>query len=148
MSGMPPATAASNSRSTPASSAAANSSAPTLASSSLFAVTTGLPAPSAVGDQLAGRLDAADHLDDEVDVGVGDDVVGVAGEHALGQARRRAHGDRLRTATRVISSRDPVRASIALRLLGDELDERGTDVAAAEQADADGATGRRHAGAG
>ena len=44
MKGMPPATAASNSRSTPASSAAANSSAPTLASSSLFPVTTGLPA--------------------------------------------------------------------------------------------------------
>jgi hypothetical protein len=44
MMGMPPATAASNSRSTPAASAAANSSAPTLASSSLLAVTTGLPA--------------------------------------------------------------------------------------------------------
>ena len=46
--GMPPATAASNSRSTPASSAAAYSSVPTLASSSLFAVTTGLPCLSAV----------------------------------------------------------------------------------------------------
>ena len=45
---MPPATAASNSRSTPASSAAANSSVPTLASSSLLAVTTGLPCLSAV----------------------------------------------------------------------------------------------------
>ena len=32
-------------------------------------------------DQLAGRLDAADDLDDEVDVGVGDDVVGIARQH-------------------------------------------------------------------
>ena len=45
---MPPATAASNSRSTWAASAAANSSVPTLASSSLLAVTTGLPSCSAV----------------------------------------------------------------------------------------------------
>src|SRR5438270_301307 len=44
MSGMAPATAASNSRSRPAAAAASNSSAPTLASSSLLAVTTGLPA--------------------------------------------------------------------------------------------------------
>ncbi len=45
---MPPATAASKSRSCPASSAAAKSSVPTLASSSLLAVTTGLPWRSAV----------------------------------------------------------------------------------------------------
>ena len=47
-SGIPPATAASKSRSTPCRSAAWNSSTPTLASSSLLAVTTGLPAASAV----------------------------------------------------------------------------------------------------
>ena len=50
------------------------------------------------GDQLAGRLDAADDLDDEVDVRIGDDVVGVAGEHAGRQvdvavAGEVAHGD-------------------------------------------------------
>ena len=84
MKGMPPATAASNSRSLPAASAAANSSAPTLASSSLLPVTTGLPGQGGE-DQLAGRLDAADHLDHDVDAGVGDDVGGVGGEDAVGQ---------------------------------------------------------------
>jgi hypothetical protein len=44
ISGIPPATAASKRRSTPAVAAASNSSAPQLASSSLLAVTTGLPA--------------------------------------------------------------------------------------------------------
>src|SRR5579862_3607270 len=44
MSGIPPPTAASNNRSTPAVAAASNSSCPTLATSSLLAVTTGLPA--------------------------------------------------------------------------------------------------------
>ena len=44
ISGMPPATAASKSRSTPAPSAAWNSSAPAVASSSLLPVITGLPA--------------------------------------------------------------------------------------------------------
>ena len=48
MSGMPPATDASNSRSTPAVAATSNSSSPKFASSSLFAVTTGLPDFSAV----------------------------------------------------------------------------------------------------
>ena len=98
MSGMPPATAASNSRSTPAASAAANSSAPTLASSSLLPVTTGLPAARAARIERAGRLDAADHLDDDVDARVGDDVGGVGGEHAVGQLDAAllagaAHGD-------------------------------------------------------
>ena len=70
--GMPPATDASNSRSTPAVAATSNSSSPKLASSSLFAVTTGLPDFSAVEDQRTRGLDAADHLDDHVDVAVGD----------------------------------------------------------------------------
>ncbi len=85
MSGIPPATAASKSRSTPCSSASANSSVPTLASSSLLPVTTGLPASQRGCDQLAGRFDATDHLDDEIDVGVDDHLVGVAGEHTVGQ---------------------------------------------------------------
>ena len=33
------------------------------------------------GDQLAGRLDAADDLDDEVDVGIDHDVVGITRQH-------------------------------------------------------------------
>ena len=49
-------------------------------------------------DQLARRLDAADDLDDEVDVRIGDDVVGIAGEHAFGDvdvalAGEVAHGN-------------------------------------------------------
>ena len=67
---MPPATDASNSRSTPAPSAVSNSSLPKLASSSLLAVTTGLPAFSASTIELARRLDPTDDLDDDVDVGV------------------------------------------------------------------------------
>ena len=62
--------------------ATSNSSSPKFASSSLFAVTTGLPAFSAVEDERARRLDPADHLDDDVDVGIGDDALGVVGEHA------------------------------------------------------------------
>ena len=89
MSGIPPATDASNSRSTPAFSAASNSSWPKLASSSLFAVTTGLHAFSAAEHQAARRLDAADHLDDHVDVRIGDDRLGVVREHAARRARRR-----------------------------------------------------------
>ena len=47
------------------------------ASSSLFAVTTGLPAFSAATISVAGRLDPADDLDDDVDVGIADHGVGV-----------------------------------------------------------------------
>ena len=88
------------------------------------------------GDQLAGRLDAADDLDDDVDVGIGDDVVGVAGQHAGRQvdvtvARQVADGD---------AGDLELHARAGLDLLGlggDQPDERGTDVAAAEDPDAD-----------
>ena len=111
MIGMPPATAASNSRSTPAASLAANSSVPTLASSSLLAVTTGLPCAQRGGDQLAGRLDAADDLDDQVDRRIGDHgwASRVSTPSASSTSRSRL---RLRTATAPTSRRTPVRASI------------------------------------
>ena len=136
MIGMPPATAASNSRSDPAASAAAYSSAPTLASSSLFAVTTGLPAASAVEDQLAGRFDAADHLDDEVDVGIVDDAVGIAGEHASATSTSRsgrqvAHGDPGDLQPDAGALLDGAPAAPG------RVDERTADVAAAEQTDPD-----------
>ena len=85
MSGMPPATDASNSRSTPAFSAASNSSSPKLASSSLFAVTTGLAAFSAARIRLRAGSTPPIDLDDDVDVGVGDDRLGVVREHAVGE---------------------------------------------------------------
>ena len=43
-------------------------------------------------DEGAGRLDAADDLDDQVDVGVGDDAGGVVGEHAGGEGRPAGDG--------------------------------------------------------
>ena len=70
---MPPATAASKSRSTPARSAAANSSAPYVGQQLLVGGDDRLAGLERVEDQLAGRLDAADDLDDDVDVGVVDD---------------------------------------------------------------------------
>ena len=49
----------------------------------MFAVTTGLPCRERLEDEAAGRLDAADRLDDEIDVRVGDDAMGIAGEDRL-----------------------------------------------------------------
>ena len=120
MSGMPPATAASKSRSTPAASAAANSSAPRLARSSLLPVTTGLPARQGGEDQRAGRLDAADHLDDHVDDGSATTAAasvvrtpsGSVDRALLGQA---AHGDRRHLEAHAGAGLDLV------GLLGDEL---------------------------
>ena len=68
MTGMPPATAASKASGTLRCSAHAASSAPWTASSALFAVTTGLPAPIAACDELArGAVRAADQLDHDID---------------------------------------------------------------------------------
>ena len=88
------------------------------------------------GDQLACRLDAADDLDDDVDGGIGDDVVGVAGEHAGRQVdvavtRQVADGDPGDL------ERDPGPGLDLLGLRGDQADERRPDVAASEDADAD-----------
>ena len=89
-------------------------------------------------DQLAGRLDAADHLDDEVDRRVLDDLGGVAGEHALGGSDTARSRERLRTATRATASAEPGARLDRRRPLADEPDERAADVATAEDADADG----------
>ena len=87
-------------------------------------------------DQLAGRLDAADRFDDEVDVRIGHHRVGVTGEHAVGEfdvagRRQVAHGDPGDLEAQPGAALDDVR----LRL--DELHERGTDVAAPEYPDPD-----------
>ena len=117
-----------------AAAAAANSSAPTLASSSLLAVTTGLPAASAVEDQLPGRLDAADDLDHDVDVGVVHHGGAVAGEDAFGEvdvalARQVAHGDGGDLQAEAGAGLDGV------GLLGDQRHQRGADVAATQHPD-------------
>ena len=64
----------------------------------MLAVTTLAPFSSADEDQRAGRLDAADHLDHQVDVVAGHQARGVGGEQPLGDvdlARRvdPAYGD-------------------------------------------------------
>ena len=99
-------------------------------------MTTGLPAFDRLHDQLAGGLDAADDLDDEVDLGVVDDRGGVVGEDAGGQLDRplAAH----------VAHRHPGHLEaepgagldgVALGL--DQPDEGGADVAAAQDPDAD-----------
>ena len=77
MSGMPPATDASNSRSTPAPSAVSNSSRADVGEQLLVGGDDGLARLQRVEDQRACRLDAADDLDDDVDVGIADDRGGV-----------------------------------------------------------------------
>jgi hypothetical protein len=135
MSGMPPATDASKRRSTPEPSAVSNSSLPTLASSSLLAVTTGLPALSA--SVMSERLDAADHLDDDVDGGIGHDALGVAGEAArrdrdVALPGQVAHGDPGNLDAHTGPTLDHV------GVLVDEPHQRRADVPAAEQADPNG----------
>ena len=78
MSGMPPATDASNSRSTPAPLGGLEQLLADVGEQLLVGGDdrlAGLRARSRI--ELARRLDAADHLDDDVDVGVGDDGLGV-----------------------------------------------------------------------
>ena len=134
MSGMPPATDASKSRSTPAAAAASNSSLPTLASSSLLPVTTGLPSLSASRIKRARRFDAADQLDDDVDVGRLHHRFGVVREHAVGEldrplAREVAHRDLGHLDAQPRTAPDDV------GVLREQRDHRRADIAAAEQAD-------------
>ena len=131
---MPPATAASKRRSTPAVGGLEQLDAD-VGEQLLVGGDDRLAAGQRRRDQLAGRLDAADDLDDEVDVGVGDDVVGVAGEHArteldVAVARQVAHGD---------PGDLQLDAGARLDLLGlggHEADEGAADVAASEDPDA------------
>ena len=83
--GTPPATAASKRRSTPARVGRRVQLGPVVGEQLLVAGDHRLAALEGGEDQLAGRLDAADHLDHHVDVGVVDHRRRVAGEHALGQ---------------------------------------------------------------
>ena len=88
-SGMPPPTAASNSTSTPDASAVANTSAPTLASSSLLAVTTGLPALSASRmSWRAGSMPPITSITTSMSGSLTTDG-GVVGERGRGAGRRR-----------------------------------------------------------
>ena len=110
-SGMPPPTAASNSRSTPAASAAANSSAPTLASSSLLAVTTGLPALSASRmSWRAGSMPPITSITTSTSGSLTTEAASLV-KRSVGRSTPRSL-EALRTATRAISRRSPVRDSM------------------------------------
>ena len=86
--GIAPATAASKYRSHGGVSAASASSPVSSASSALLAVTTDLPGVERRQQQRRGAVDAADHLDDDVDVVAGDQRLRVGGE----QLRRERPG--------------------------------------------------------
>ena len=87
--------------------------------------------------QLPGRLDAAHDLDDDVDVGIGDDRPGVVGEHVGGQLDVAAAG-RVPDGDTGDLEVEPGARRDGGPLAGHEGDERGADGAAAEHADADG----------
>src|SRR4051812_33723221 len=112
--GTPPATAASKSRSTPATSAAAYSSAPWLASSSLLPVTTGLPLFSAV--RMSSRAGSMPPISSTTTSTSGSSTTDAASSvrtpsgSSTGRSRLR-----LRTATRVTSRRSPVRRTTSSR---------------------------------
>ena len=87
------------------------------------------------GDELAGRLDPADDLDDEVDRRVVDHAVRVPGEHAVARSTSRSRL-RLRTATARDLQAHAGAGERSRRLAAlDQLHERGADVAAPEQTD-------------
>ena len=95
-----------------------------------------LAGPQRRDDQPPRRLDPTDHLDHEVDVGVDDDAVCVAGEDAIGELDI--------ALSRHVADRDPrdlePHTGSRLDRIGlprDELHQRGADVAAAEHTDPD-----------
>ena len=112
------------------------------------AVTTGLPASSAVEDQLRRRLDPADQLDDDVDVRSRTTACGVVGEPVRGRRLGARGVARSRTATRATSSRTPVRPAMPSASRVDERRRarrrRCRSRAARRGRRSDGARRRRH----
>src|SRR5436189_3229028 len=115
MRGMPPATDASNRKSTPAPSAVSNSERPCIASSSLLAVTTGLPAMSA--STMSERAGSTPPITSTTMSTSGSftkpSTSSVKQLEGSGRPRSRPTS---RTATRVISSGTPERVSITSAL--------------------------------
>ena len=112
MSGMPPPTDASNSRSRPADAAAWNSSEPTLASSSLLAVITGLPAlrASRISERAGSMPPMTSTTTSTPASSTTDSASWVRMPSGMATPRSLAV---LRTATRASSRSTPVRVSIA-----------------------------------
>ena len=93
-------------------------------------------------DQLAGRFDAADHLDHDVDIGITDDRRRLVGEQRsidlhVAAARQIADGDAHDLQLNSGAGLD------LLAALGDELDERSADVSAPEHTDTNESPGHR-----
>ncbi len=86
--------------------------------------------------QLACRLDAADDLDDDVDLGVDHDPGGVEREHVLGQLDRTLLGQAPHRHTGHLEEH-PGAGGDGVAAAVDEIDQRRADVAAAQQTDAD-----------
>ncbi len=133
-SGMPPPTAASNSTSTPDASAVANTSPPWLASSSLLAVMTGLPALSASRmNWRAGSMPPITSMTTSMSGSLTTDAASLV-KRSRGRSTPRSF-EALRTATRVISMLQARARLDAVGLLTDQLDEGRADRAASEQTD-------------
>ena len=135
ISGMPPATADSKSRSTPAVEAASKSSAPQLASSSLLAVTTGLPDFRA--SRIRVRAGSMPPMTSTTTSTVGIDHHGAwrrwsGCPSGTGASRSR---DRLRTATAASSRSQAGAGRDAVAVLDEQAHQRSADVAAAQQPD-------------
>ena len=132
---MPPATAASKSRSTPALLGGLEQLGPVRGEQLLVAGDDRLAGLEGGEDELAGRLDAPDELDDEVDLGVVDDRGRVGGEELRRERDRArlvqvAHGD-------PSDLEAQARAGLDGGGLGpDQLDQGGADVPAAQHAHA------------
>jgi hypothetical protein len=111
ISGMPPATDASKSRSTPARSAASKSSVPTLASNSLLAVTTGLPFANAA--RMSDRAGSMPPITSTTTSTAGSSTTAAASEVSTPSRRLTGRSfETLRTATRSTRNATPARAAI------------------------------------
>ena len=131
---MPPATDASNSRSTPGGGRDLEQLLADVGEQLLVRGHDRLARLQRGEDQRTRGLDATDHLDDHVDVGIGDHTLGVVGEHArrerdLALLREVLHRDAHDLDPHARSARDQVGVGV------EQADERGADVAAPEDAD-------------
>ena len=115
MNGMPPATAASNSRSTPGLLGRGEQIGADVGQQLLVAGDDRLARLERGEDELAGRLDAADDLDHHVDVGVDDHARGVEREDARRAARPGAPWPGCAPPPGSRRGRTPVRAAMASR---------------------------------
>ncbi len=135
MTGMAAQADASNRSSVPEVSASVSSSAPWRDSSCLLAVTTGTPGLQGLAQVGRGRLEPAHHLDDHVDIGIREHVLGIGGQLRRPDARPRPV--RVTDEDRPDLQAPTGRAGDRRALLGDGPRERLAHGAAAEQADPD-----------